>query len=103
MSSIKVLCDFNLVPIGTGVSISKYIAECETILKKYGLKTNIHAFGTNIEGNWDTVLNAIKECHLHLHQELEINRILTSLKITTRIDKEQTIDEKIEAVSKHLK
>lgn len=100
---MKVLCDFNLVPIGTEVSISKYIVECELILRKYGLKTNIHAFGTNIEGDWKTISKAIEECHLHLHNESGINRIFTSLKISSRIDRKQAIEEKIKSVSKHVK
>ena len=96
------LCDFNLIPIGTEVSISKYIAECVKIFKKHELKINIHALGSNIEGDWDTVMLSIKECHLFLHNEQNVKRIISSVKLTTRIDREQNIEEKITAVKKRL-
>jgi uncharacterized protein (TIGR00106 family) len=99
---MNILCDFNLVAIGSGVSLSKYIADCENILRKYGLKTNIHALGTNIEGDWDTISIALKECHTYLHEKCGIQRILSTVKISSRIDKPQSIEEKIDAVKKHI-
>ncbi len=99
---MKVLCDFNLIPIGSEVSISKYIAECVKIFRKHNLKTNIHSLGSNIEGDWDTVMVAIKECHITLHDKMDILRIISNIKLTTRVDKEQNIQEKIDAISKHL-
>lgn len=98
---MQVLVDFNLVTVGTGLSLSKYIAECEKILNKHGLKTHIHALGTNIEGEWSVISKALEECHEYLHQN-GIQRIFSSLKVTSRIDKDQNIQEKIEAVRKHL-
>ena len=56
---MNVIVDFCLVPLGVGVSVSKYIAECEKILTEAGLKTQMHAYGTNIEGEWDEVFSAI--------------------------------------------
>jgi len=99
---MKVLVDFNLITLGTGLSISKYIADCEKILQKYGLETNIHALGTNIEGEWKEIALALEECHQYLH-EIGVERIFSSLKITSRTDKEQHIQEKIDAVVQHLK
>ena len=32
-----------------------------------GLKTALHANGTNIEGEWDKVFAAIKRCHEVVH------------------------------------
>ena len=49
---MKVIVDLCVVPIGVGSSVSKYITECEKILNKAGLKTMLHAYGTNIEGDW---------------------------------------------------
>jgi hypothetical protein len=50
---MKVIADLCVVPIGVGVSVSKEIAICERILAAAGLKTHLHAYGTNIEGDWD--------------------------------------------------
>ena len=45
---MNVIVDLCLVPIGVGVSVSKYIVECEKVLTEAGLKTQLHAYGTNI-------------------------------------------------------
>ncbi len=41
-----------------GVSLSPYVAACEKVLKEAGLKTVLHANGTNIAGEWDKVFAA---------------------------------------------
>ncbi len=94
---MNVIADLCVVPIGVGVSVSKYVAECERILKDAGLKTKLHAYGTNIEGEWDTVFDAIKQCHQVVH-EMGAPRISTTLKFGTRTDRAQTMDDKINSV-----
>jgi len=48
---------------GGDVSVSRDIAECQKIFAKRGLTHYLHAYGTNVEGDWDEVMNAVKECH----------------------------------------
>ena len=98
---MNVIADLCVVPIGVGVSVSKYVAECERILNDAGLKTKLHAYGTNIEGDWDTVFAAIKQCHQVVH-EMGAPRISTTLKFGTRIDRAQTMDDKINSVVHQL-
>jgi uncharacterized protein (TIGR00106 family) len=98
---MKVIVDFCLVPIGVGVSVSKYIVECEKILNEAELKTQLHAYGTNIEGEWDEVFAAIKRCHERVH-EMGAPRISTTIKLGTRTDREQTMDDKIKSVQSKL-
>ncbi len=64
---MQVIADLCVVPIGIGVSVSKEVAICERILQAAGLKTQLHAYGTNIEGDWDQVFAAVKQCHEALH------------------------------------
>ncbi len=94
---MKVIVDFCIVPMGVGLSVSKYIAECEKILKNAGLKTMLHAYGTNIEGDWDEVFDAIKKCHEYVHK-MGAPRISTTLRVGTRTDRDQTMDDKIKSV-----
>lgn len=98
---MKVIVDFCIVPIGVGVSVSKYIAECERILNDLGLKTQLHAYGTNIEGEWDEVFAAIKKCHERVH-EMGAPRITTTLKLGTRTDRAQTMEDKVRSVQEKL-
>lgn len=98
---MKVILDLCIVPIGVGVSLSSYVAACEKVLKEAGLKTQLHAYGTNIEGEWDDVFAAVKRCHEAVHA-LGAPRITTTIKCGTRTDRTQTMEEKLESVEKKL-
>jgi len=98
---MKVIADLCVVPIGVGVSLGSYIAACEKILMQAGLKIRLHGYGTNIEGEWDEVMQAIKECHQTLH-EMGAPRISSTLRFGTRIDREQTLEDKIRSVEEKL-
>jgi uncharacterized protein (TIGR00106 family) len=99
---MKVIADFCVVPIGVGVSVSKYVVECEKIFNEAGLKTHLHAYGTNIEGEWDEVFTAIKRCHEKLH-EMGVPRISSTLRFGTRTDRQQSMVDKISSVQEKLR
>jgi uncharacterized protein (TIGR00106 family) len=99
---MRVIADLCVVPLGVGVSVSEYVVVCEKVLKEAGLKTQLHAYGTNLEGEWDEVFAAIKHCHEAVHQ-MGAPRITTTLKFGTRTDKAQTMEDKIKSVEKRLK
>lgn len=94
---MKVLLDLCVVPLGVGVSVSEYIAACQRVLKEAGLKHEMHMYGTNIEGEWDEVMEAVKKCHEVVHQ-MGAPRISTNIRIGTRTDREQTMEDKIKSV-----
>ena len=94
---MRVIADLCLVPIGLGVSVSKEIAACERVLSEAGLKTKLHAYGTNIEGEWDDVFAAIKRCHEVVHG-MGAKRISSNLRFGTRTDRQQTLEDKIQSV-----
>jgi len=98
---MKVIADLCLVPLGVGVSLSPYIAACERVLKEAGLETRLHAYGTNIEGEWNAVFAAIRRCHDVVH-EMGAPRISTTLKIGTRTDRVQSMDAKVRSVQEKL-
>jgi uncharacterized protein (TIGR00106 family) len=90
------------VPLGVGVSLSSYIAACEKVLTEAGLKTSLHSYGTNIEGEWDGVFAAVKRCHEVVH-EMGAPRITTTIKLGTRTDRKQTMEDKIRSVQEKLR
>src|SRR6266581_3035650 len=98
---MKVIADLCVVPLGVGVSVSEYVAACEKVLKDAGLKTKLHAYGTNIEGEWDEVFAAIKRCHEVVHA-MGAPRISSNLRFGTRIDRPQTMDDKVRSVEQKL-
>ena len=98
---MKVIADLTVIPIGVGVSLSKYVAACEKVLRDANLEIKLHAYGTNIEGEWDDVFAAIKRCHEVLH-EMGAPRVSAVVKMGTRTDRDQTMDDKIKSVEDKL-
>ena len=98
---MNVIVDFCIVPIGVGVSLSPYVAACEKVLADAGLKTALHANGTNIEGEWEAVFAAIKRCHELVH-ERGAPRAFTVLKVGTRTDRAQTMEDKVQSVESKM-
>jgi uncharacterized protein (TIGR00106 family) len=98
---MRVIAEFTIVPVGAGVSLSPYVAACEKILRGAGLKVQLHANGTNLEGEWEAVLGAVRRCHEEAHR-MGAPRIFSTLHINTRTDREQTMEEKIVSVEKRM-
>ena len=98
---MKAIVDLCVVPIGVGVSVSKYVAACQQVLSEAGLDFTLHAYGTNIEGEWDAVFAAVKKCHETVHA-LGAPRITTTLKVGTRTDRDQSMADKIQSVRDKL-
>lgn len=94
---MKIIAELSIIPLGVGISLSKYIAECERVLKNKGLVLQLHAEGTNIEGEMDVVLDAVKQCIAAVHK-LGAPRLVTNLKISSRTDKAQSMQDKIKSV-----
>ncbi len=98
---MKVMVDLCVVPIGVGVSVSEYVAECERLIEAAGLKAQLHPYGTIIEGEWDAVFAVVKRCHERVH-EMGAPRVFTTLKVGTRTDREQTMEDKVDSVRAKL-
>lgn len=99
---MHVLVDLCVVPLGIGVSVSREVAACERILQEAGLSTRLHAYGTNVEGEWDVVFAAVKRCHEVLHAQ-GVPRISSTLRVGTRTDRTQTLDDKVRSVEEKLR
>ena len=98
---MNVILDLCVVPLGVGVSVSKYVVACEEIVQAAGLTSSLHAYGTNIEGDWDEVMAVVKACHEKVH-EMGAPRITTTIKLGTRIDRDQSMQDKIDSVKEKM-
>jgi uncharacterized protein (TIGR00106 family) len=99
---MKAIVDLCVVPLGVGVSVSEYVVACERVVKEAGLESRLHSYGTNIEGEWDAVFAAIKKCHETVHA-MGAPRISTVIKVGTRTDRDQTMDDKVRSVRDKLR
>lgn len=101
LPAMKVMLDFCVVPMGVGVSVSAYVAECQRVLQAHGLSHQLHPYGTVVEGEWDAVFAALRECHERIHA-LGAPRISTSLRLGTRVDRDQSMQDKLQSVRRRL-
>ena len=95
---MNVLIDFCIVPIGVGVSVSKYVVACQEVLEKSGLEHKMHSYGTSVEGEWDEVMNIVKRCHEVVH-DMGTPRIHTTMRLGTRIDRDQSMQDKLDSIA----
>lgn len=98
---MKVSIDLCVIPQGVGISNSEYVAACQKVLQEAGLSHRLHGWGTNVEGDWDAVMAAVKRCHEVVH-EMGAPRVHTTMKIGTRTDKDQTMEDKVRSVEAKL-
>jgi uncharacterized protein (TIGR00106 family) len=98
---MKVMVDLCVVPLGVGVSVSTFIAQCQRIINDAGLESQLHPYGTVIQGEWDEVMTVVKSCHEKVHA-MGAPRISTTLKIGTRTDREQSMQDKMDSVTQKL-
>ena len=98
---MKVMIDLCIVPIGVGVSLSPYIAACEKVLSAAGLKTALHACGTNVEGEWDEVFAVVKHCYERMKKDC--GRISCTIKVDYRKGRAGRLQSKVASVEKKLK
>ena len=98
---MRVMIDLCVVPIGVGVSVSDYVAACERVLDEAGLEHTLHAYGTNVEGEWDAVFAAVRRCHETVH-DMGAPRVFTTLKVGTRTDRVQSMQDKLDSVAHKL-
>lgn len=98
---MKVMVDLCVVPLGVGVSVSTFIAQCQRIINDAGLESQLHPYGTVVQGEWDEVMTVVKSCHEKVHA-MGAPRISTTLKIGTRTDREQSMQDKMDSVTQKL-
>jgi len=94
------LAQFSIVPLGTGVSVSEYVAKVIKIVDESGIPYKLHAMGTIVEGDWDEVMNLIKKCRDTLMKEVE--RVVIDIKIDDRKGAAGRIEAKVRSVEEKL-
>ncbi len=96
-----VIADICVIPNTGRTSVREEVAVAHGILAATELPVLLHGYGTNIEGDYDTIFAALKKVHEVLH-ERGVSRISTSIRLGSRVDKAQSVTDKIEAVRREL-
>lgn len=92
----------SIAPLGTATtSLSSYVAGVERVLKDSGLKSQLTAMGTIIEGDIDAILPVLRRMHELPFAEGAV-RVSTLIKIDDRRDKTSSIEGKVRSVMEKL-
>ncbi len=97
------MLEVSVVPVGTSSpSLSHSVAEMfKTLKETRGIKYELTAMGTVIEGELDVLLDCAKKMHRTAFGE-GVKRVVTTIKIDDRIDQPLTIAGKVGSVRAKL-
>ena len=96
------IMDISVVPVGTqSPSVSHFVAECVKILDEKRVKYEVTSMGTEVEGEVGELLRLAEQMHLAPFAK-GVQRVVTTIKIDDRRDKELKMEGKKEAVRKRL-
>lgn len=91
---VKAVAEIQVIPIGVGVSVRKEVQRAHQLIRASGLDVQLHAYGTNVEGELGSILGVIQTVHETLHAE-GVLRLATTIKLGTRTDKEVSLAGKL--------
>ena len=95
-----ILAQLSISPLGSGVSVSKYVKKIVKILNQEPVICHTNAMATIIEAKTtDQIFTAVKHAHDALINESGVHRVITELKIDHRTDKNATYDSKVRAAT----
>ncbi len=97
---MSMLLEFSMFPTDKGESLSEYVSQSLEIIDQSGLPYRLNPMGTVLEGEWDEVMNVVKQCYERMSQNS--NRISCAIKIDWRKNKTDQLDSKIQSVEKKL-
>jgi len=97
------IAEVSVVPLGTKTpSVSQYVARAVKVLEREkDIRYEMTAMGTIIEGDLDRILAVVKKMHEGTFGE-GVVRVLTTVKIDERRDKEQSMEGKVDSLKKKL-
>ncbi len=94
-----IIAEIKILPIGTPTpSLSRYVAACVSTIKQSRMAYNVTAMGTIVQGPLDRVLDLAKKVH-EIPFPLGVKRVVTTIYIDDRRDKQATIESKVKAVT----
>lgn len=103
--SFCVMAEFSIVPVGTGeTSVSRYVAAAVNEFRNVkGLDFEVTPMGTVLSAvDLATIFEAVSRAHEAV-AALGVKRVTSTLKLDDRRDKPRTMQDKVDAVKRHLK
>ena len=93
-----IIGEISIVPLGEGTSVSRFVKLAVAVLRDTKLKVFSGPMCTCLEGeNIEEILSAVKSAHQAVI-DAGAKRVVTTLKIDDRRDKQATMQKKMQAV-----
>ncbi|MCW3141578.1 MAG: MTH1187 family thiamine-binding protein [Methanophagales archaeon] len=94
-----IIAEITVIPLGTKTpSVSKYVAKAVEALKKLGLEPELTAMSTIFEAaDMSVILKAFEVVHESVFEQ-GAERVVTTLRIDERRDKEGSIKQKVQSL-----
>ncbi len=95
-----VLLEFSMSPLGKGESVGKYVSRSLQIVDKSGVAYRLNPMGTVLEGEWDDVLDVVRQCYERMKKDCP--RISCTMKVDYRKGHQGRLTGKVASVEKRL-
>ncbi len=90
-----IVADFSTIPMGSGTSASRYVSAVYDVLKEYNVKYVPGPMSTALEADsFEQLFEIIEKVNKKL-AEMGVLRIITSVHIDYRLDRDISIDSKL--------
>jgi uncharacterized protein (TIGR00106 family) len=100
---MAVIVEFNIVPLGEGISVSKFLAPAVEELDKRKVKYEITSMCTIFEArNIEEAFDLVKEAHEAVFKK-GVKRVVTTIRIDDRRDAERSMENKVKSLKRLVK
>jgi uncharacterized protein (TIGR00106 family) len=91
---------FSITPLGVGESVSASVAEAVRLVRASGLPNETNAMFTNVEGDWDEVMDLIRRCVEKVGETTP--RVSVVIKLDVRPGSVDALTHKVDAIESLL-
>jgi len=98
---MRVIMDLCVVPMGVGFRSRPMSPPARRCWPRPASSSASTPTAPISRGEWDEVMAAVRRCHERVHA-MGVPRITTTIKLGTRTDRDQGMDDKVESVRRKL-
>ncbi|MGI8792171.1 MAG: MTH1187 family thiamine-binding protein [Acidimicrobiales bacterium] len=91
---------FSISPLGGSDSVGAQVAEAVRLVRDSGLPNETNAMFTNVEGEWDEVMDLLKACVMKVAEQAP--RVSVVVKLDYRPGVTDGLISKVAAIEAHL-
>lgn len=95
-----IVADFSIIPMGSGTGAAGYVGAVHDLLNEAGVKFVPGPMSTSLEAeSFEQLFDVVERANKRL-ADMGVQRIITTVQIDFRLDKEISIESKLQAVKR---